>query len=173
MFIVTVLYAILLYCVTRKLNSSLTMHNFKKFPELTNGQMEVLYFQSPHAQILDDFRARCVKVIDGDTIRVKWDLRDFDFPVRLSDIAAPELSAKGGLESQQWLENKLLGREIDIIIDYHNRVDKWGRLLGKVYAGGFNISEESIIMGHAVPWDQLGEGDIIDDISIPKELQNG
>ena len=56
-------------------------HDFKRFPELTNGQMGLYYFDSPHKQIAENFFAKVVKVSDGDTIRVKADFRDFNFLV--------------------------------------------------------------------------------------------
>jgi endonuclease YncB( thermonuclease family) len=67
------------------------MHNFKDFPELTNAQMSDFYFDSPHKQITADFRALVVKVHDGDTITLRVEWRNFDFPLRFLDINAPEL----------------------------------------------------------------------------------
>lgn len=129
-------------------------HDFQRFPELTNSQMQMFYFESPHKQILENFMARIVKVTDGDTVRVFWDERDFDFPVRFLDNAAPELKEKGGTESQSWLETKILGEEVEIQIDKTKRVEKWGRLLGRVFFQGRDIGEESIILGHSIPWSQ-------------------
>ncbi len=70
-------------------------HDFVRFPELRNSQLDFYYWESPHKQIFEDFIATVVKVTDGDTIRVETDFRDFDFPVRFLDIAAPELRKKG------------------------------------------------------------------------------
>lgn len=116
-------------------------HDFKEWPELTNSQMEIHYFASPHKQITEDFRARVVKIIDGDTIRVKADLRNFDFPVRLFGIDAPELGEEGGREAALWLKNRILGKEVDIIINQRHRVGKFGRLLGDVNHNGESMSE--------------------------------
>lgn len=145
-------------------------HDFKAYPELTDKQMEELYFESPHKQITENFTATCVKVQDGDTITVNWNERDFNFPVRFLDIAAAELGTEKGKAAQQWLERKLLGREIDIIIDQKNRVDKWGRLMGRIYLMGLNIGQESINAGHSTDWDKVNEGLIIDSIQLPKEF---
>ncbi len=73
-------------------------HDFVKFPELTNRQMSIFYFESPHQQIVESFQAEVVKVHDGDTITVRTDFRDFDFPVRLAYIQAPELNEGGDSE---------------------------------------------------------------------------
>lgn len=146
-------------------------HDFKNFPELTNRQMQFYYFQSPHKQIVEDFMAKVVKVTDGDTIRVSVDFRDFDFPIRLLNIAAPEIDEPGGVRSRNWLENRIMGKEIGISINPNNRVEKWGRLLGIVYHGGLSVNNELINMGFAVAWeDRAGHGfpDIKEELNIKK-----
>ena len=128
-------------------------HDFKRFPELTNSQMTEFYFDSPHKQITEDFTARVVKVTDGDTIRVEWSERDFDFPIRLFDLAAPELNERGGKKSHRFMEKQIMGKEVDIILS-ETRVEKWGRLLASVIHGGLDMSEHSVNMGFGVPWDE-------------------
>jgi len=136
-------------------------HDFKNFPELRANQMEIYYFDSPHKQIFEDFKAKVVKVIDGDTVRVSCDFRDFTFPVRILDLAAPELDEGGGKESQSWLESQILGEDVDIIMTAH-RVEKWGRLLGGILFRGIDMAEESVRQGHAVPWEERKTGHLPD-----------
>jgi len=119
-------------------------HDFKKFPELRNSQLEFYYMDSPHKQILDDFNAVVVKVTDGDTVRVKADFRSFDFPIRMAAIQAPELNEEGGVESALWLKDRVLGQEVTINIDYNNRVGKFGRIIGDILMGGESMSEASL-----------------------------
>ena len=126
-------------------------HDFKLFPELTNSQMQIYYFESPHKQITEPFTAKVVKVTDGDTIRVLWNERNFDFPVRFAELAAPELDEEGGLESQRWLEDQILGQIVEII-PTRMRVEKWGRLLANVLLHNSDMSAESINNNHAVSW---------------------
>lgn len=99
-----------------------------------------------------------MKVHDGDTITVTWDERDFPFPIRFNNLAAPELNETGGHKSQRWLEKQLLGKTVEVIVDPNNRVEKWGRLLGQVLVGGIDVAELSVIAGHGVPWSQRKEG---------------
>jgi len=132
-------------------------HDFKRYPELTNAQMQLYYFDSPHKQITEGFTARVVKVTDGDTIRVECDFRDFTFPIRFANTAAPELD-EGGKDSQKWLENEILGEEVEVIIDQKNRVGKWGRLLGEIMFRGMNMNEASLREGHAVPFSERKVG---------------
>lgn len=128
-------------------------HDFKNFPELTNRQMQVYYFDSPHKQINEDFTARVVRIIDGDTVRVEWFERDFDFPIRLNNLAAPEIDEVGGPESKSWLENQVLGKEVFVILS-KSRVEKWGRILANIMHAGMDMSELSVMNGHGVPWSE-------------------
>lgn len=130
-------------------------HDFKRFPELTNNQMQFYYWESPHKQITEDFMARVVKVTDGDTIRVEWEQRDFDFPIRLSNIAAPELDEVGGLQSKGFLD-QIMEKEILVEINPANRVEKWGRLLGEIIHMGINMNNLSRDWGYSVTF---GEGE--------------
>ena len=125
-------------------------HNFKLFPELTNNQMGLFYWESPHQQIMEDFWATVVRVKDGDTIQVRCNFRDFDFPVRFINIMAAELNEPNGIESRNWLASKILGQEVEIKIDQRNRVGKWGRLLGRVEQFGMDLGEESKAMGMSI-----------------------
>tara|TARA_Y100000310_G_C20702423_1_gene831093 strand:+ start:10267 stop:10689 length:423 start_codon:yes stop_codon:yes gene_type:complete len=130
--------------------------DFKERPELWNSVVDFYYWDSPHKQIFEDFTAKVVKVHDGDTITVQWAERSFDFPVRLLGIDAPELNA-GGEASKQWLEQLLLDKEVDVLIDPEERVGKWGRILGTVMADGLNVNELSVSEGMSVPFDRREE----------------
>ncbi len=125
-------------------------HDFKRFPELTNRQMQLYYFDSPHQQITENFEAKVVKVTDGDTIRVETEFRDFTFPIRFANIAAPELNEEGGKQSQSWLEDQILGEEVTVLVNNRNRVEKWGRLLGEIIHMGININEASKANGESI-----------------------
>jgi endonuclease YncB( thermonuclease family) len=126
-------------------------HNFKDFPELTNGQSQFYYWDSPHKQIFNDFTCEVVKVIDGDTIRVKWEERDFDFPIRLANINSAEMD-EGGQASKNFLERQILGEEILVLVNENMRVGKWGRLLGEIIHMGQNINQMSMDWGYSVPF---------------------
>ena len=135
-------------------------HDFKKFPELTSSQMEIYYFSSPHKQITESFRAKVIKVIDGDTIIVSCDFRTFNFPIRFLGTNAPELNEPRGKAVQQWLERILLNEDVEIIINKKERVGKWGRLLGIIMHKGININEESIRSGRCTTFEKRNEGKI-------------
>lgn len=144
-------------------------HDYIKFPELTNRQLEELQFTSPHVQITEDFYAEVVKVHDGDTIRLRTPFRDFDFPLRLLDIDAPEMS-EGGEVAREWLKNKVLGQQVRILINSKNRVGKYGRLLGKVFYRGMDVGQEEVYLGLASPFGLKKEGEVP---NIGKIMQEG
>ena len=127
-------------------------HDFKRFPELTNSQMQFYYFQSPHRQITEDFMGKVVKITDGDTIHVKWSEREKPVVVRFIDTDAPERDERGGLESARWLEKQIMGEEVNILIEPKLRVGKWGRIIGRIIHMGQDINRMSIEMGMAVPF---------------------
>lgn len=128
-------------------------HDFDRFPELTTTQAVIYYWDSPHKQIFESFNARVVKVTDGDSIRVEWDERDFDFPIRFAYIDAPEMN-EGGQESKSWLESQILGKEVFIRINPNNRVGKFGRIIGEVMFGGESMSAASLRELHSIPFGQ-------------------
>ena len=134
-------------------------HDFIEFPELRNNQLEEHQFSSPHAQITADFEADVVKVHDGDTITLTTNFRDFEFPLRLIGLDAPEMN-EGGETARDWLKAKLLHKRILVMVDPQNRVDKWGRLLGIVFYLGMDVGQEEIHLGLAVPFEQRKEGEL-------------
>ncbi|KKL83393.1 hypothetical protein LCGC14_1975180 [marine sediment metagenome] len=127
-------------------------HDFKRFPELTNNQMQIYYWNSPHKQILEDFWGKVVKVTDGDTINVKWSEREKPIRVRFIGTAAPELDEEGGIESRNWLEKQIMDEYVQIGIDPKLRVEKWGRILGRIFNMGIDINQQSMELGFAIPF---------------------
>lgn len=141
-------------------------HDFNAFPELTNSQMAEFYFDSPHKQIVDNFRAEVVKVKDGDTIQVRTTFRDFDFPIRFANIDTKELS-EGGDEAAEYMRERLTGQSIEVIVNKDNRVGRYGRLIGEIMWKGQNMNEELKRVGLATPFDQRGRGKLP---NLDKEL---
>lgn len=141
-------------------------HDYNKYPELTNKQIEEYGFTSPHAQLVEDFDAEVVKVIDGDTISLKTTLRDFVFPLRLLDINAPEMN-EGGEVARAWLLQRILNKKVDILINKDNRIDKYGRLLGYVFHGGMDVGEEELRLGLVTTFEDRKEGKLP---NLDKEL---
>ena len=134
-------------------------HDYKNFPELTNSQMEQLQFSSPHEQITGDFEATAITVHDGDTVTLRTTFRDFDFPLRLLNIDADELS-EGGDIARDWLKAKIENKLISIQIDENNRVGKYGRLLGTIFYNGMDVAEEMLQLGIVKAFGSKKEGEV-------------
>lgn len=130
------------------------MHDFKKHPELSNAQLQIYYWDSPHRQITEDFIAKVVKVVDGDTVRLNWEERNFDFPLRMIKIDAPDEGSEREV-SKRWLEEQILGEEVEIALD-KARIDKWGRVLGDVIHQGRSMANLSLDLGYSVPFGDRG-----------------
>jgi endonuclease YncB( thermonuclease family) len=144
-------------------------HDYKQYPELTNSQLSDFGFSSPHIQYAEDFDAVVVKVHDGDTVTLRTSDRGFDFPLRLLNIDAKELS-EGGDEARDWLSARLTGESVRVLIDKSQRVGKYGRLLGRILHHGLDVAEEMLGLGMVWSFDNRKEGQIP---SIHKFFQEG
>lgn len=100
------------------------------------------------------YKAKVIRVYDGDTIYLDIDL-GFGIcmknqAIRLSGINTPEIKGSEKIEGfkiKEWLESKILNREIEI----HTMKDKkgkFGRWLGKIFIHGENINERLAKMGY-------------------------
>lgn len=100
-----------------------------------------------------------LRVVDGDTIRVRW--RGADTRVRLLRIDTPERGEPLFAESTEALR-ALLGRgPVDLEFERlgEERRDRYGRLLAYVYApDGRNASVEMVRMGYSRFYDRFGRG---------------
>lgn len=144
-------------------------HDFKKYPELQTSELNTLGFMSPFPQITQDFDAFVEEVHDGDTVTLSCSFRDFKFPLRFSDVDAPELSTgEPGAKARDWLTNEIKGKQVRILIDPKNRVEKWGRLLGRCTISGLNLGDSEIRLGLAYPYGKALDGQLP---KIEKELR--
>lgn len=132
-------------------------HDYNKFPELTNRQINDFGLSSPHFQYTEDFVAKVIKVHDGDTVTLQTKERDFNFPLRLLNIDARELN-EGGKEIGEWLRNRALGKTVDIRINSNNRVDRYGRLLGDLIVDGLNMGEVMLALNLVKTFEGRNDG---------------
>jgi endonuclease YncB( thermonuclease family) len=88
---------------------------------------------------------RVVGVSDGDTITV-LDRNQQEHKIRLNGIDAPESGQDFGQASKQNLSKMVFGKEVTVAWD---KLDRYGRILGKVTAGGLNVNLEQIRAGYA------------------------
>jgi len=103
--------------------------------------------------MLYKYRATVIKVVDGDTIDVDIDLGFFTVlhrqRIRLHGIDAPEVRGSErfeGLEAKAWLEQKIGGKEIELVT-FKDAKGKYGRWLGVIYLRGQNINQLMVEKG--------------------------
>ena len=87
---------------------------------------------------------RVVGVTDGDTITVL--AGGLEMRVRLAQIDAPERGQPWGSRAKQALSNLVFGKEVRVV---QTDVDHYGRVVGRVYAGGQDVNAEMVRGGHA------------------------
>lgn len=96
---------------------------------------------------------KVLSVHDGDTLKVRI---QFEADIRLLDCWAPEITGESkpeGMKSQQHLQRLALGQNaiVHIPLNHENigRATSMGRILGKVYVDGKDMSAEQVKAGFA------------------------
>lgn len=92
------------------------------------------------------------KVIDGDTIEVRQEKRNYK--VRLSEIDAPEINQRFGTESKNFLASLILNEEIELI---YISEDRYGRIVAKIYKDNKDINRSMVRSGLAWVYDYYVE----------------
>jgi len=106
------------------------------------------------------YKARLVRVVDGDTIDCILDL-GFDVSikerVRLKGLDTPEIRTKDlnekrlGLEAKKFVEDMFQDKGNDVIIETEYRRGKYGRTIGTITFQDDTVLNEMLITeGHAV-----------------------
>lgn len=93
----------------------------------------------------DTLTGRVVGIADGDTLTV-LDASNQQHKIRLSSIDAPEKNQPFGQVSKQSLSDQVFDRQISIET---NKVDRYGREIGKVLIGGVDANLEQVKQGLA------------------------
>ncbi len=104
--------------------------------------------------------ATVIRVIDGDTIRLRLDLGwniYLDANCRIAGINTPELNTQAGQDARQWAGEQL---PAGAGVTYTSRqLDKYGRPLGALTYGGYagqDYATKAIAAGHAKPYNGTG-----------------
>lgn len=98
------------------------------------------------------FSARCVDVIDGDSIKVAYGPRTVS--VRLFAIDAPELNQAFGKRAKANLAEVTVGRNVKI---YPVSIDGYGRLLAWAFIGPACLNKELVREGNAWHYKKYAE----------------
>ncbi|WP_337287213.1 thermonuclease family protein [Candidatus Methylomirabilis sp.] len=91
------------------------------------------------------YEGRVVGVSDGDTITVLMGGHK-QIKVRLAEIDAPEKSQAFGQRSKQSLSDMIFGKSVRV---EQRDVDRYGRVVGRVFIGGTDVNAEQVRQGMA------------------------
>ena len=94
--------------------------------------------------LADEFNAKVIMVMDGDTLLVLHD--GAKVKIRMANIDAPEKDQAFGMESRQSLLEMVQKKQVHI---NSQAVDQYGRVVGLVSVDGRNINEEQVRRGMA------------------------
>lgn len=98
------------------------------------------------------------RVVDGDTIEIKFRLSERIYPIRLLDCWAPEMKESGGLEAAEFVKDYLTGLRTDLVLFIPLPKDPFkifkmltfGRILAHIFVSQTETLSEVIVQaGHA------------------------
>lgn len=88
---------------------------------------------------------KVTRIVDGDTIYMNG------YKVRISLVDTPERDEQGFSEATEFTANLCpVGSTVVVDQDDMQRIDKYGRILGKVFCGEKLLNSELLENGHAV-----------------------
>ena len=97
------------------------------------------------------YRAKLIRVIDADTVRLRLDLGFYltreEQSYRLLRINAPELNTIEGKAAKLALEVYVTGK---VLVAQTQKSDSFGRYLTELYADGQNVSDWLVANDYAV-----------------------
>ena len=106
------------------------------------------------------YKAKCLRVVDGDTIDAQIDL-GFDthkvIRIRLVGVNAAESRTRDleekarGLDAKQFVKDILSKHKNEFVL-HSQGVGKYGRCLGEIFLGDVKLNELLITEGHAVEY---------------------
>ena len=98
-----------------------------------------------HTATAAEIAGRVVGITDGDTLNVLDEARR-QTRVRLAEIDAPESHQPYGNRAKQALSELVFGRDVRVVVV---TIDRYGRTVGRIYAGSTDVSAEMVRQGAA------------------------
>jgi micrococcal nuclease len=126
------------------------VHGYHQNHHAVNGSRLLIYVLLLCASSLvqgEEFIARVIAVLDGDTVLVLPESGGrHPAKVRLAEIDAPEKQQAFGEESRRSLSGMVLGRRVRVV---SQAVDVYGRLVAHLDLDGLDVNAEQIRRGMA------------------------
>lgn len=107
------------------------------------------------------------RVIDGDTLEVDIDL-GFNVTlsgkrIRVAGVDCPERNTPEGklakFFTKEWVNDAINSNKPVLVKIEAHKGDKYGRILGAVWADGKDLAQQLILNNHGVPYDGGKKGD--------------
>ena len=129
----------------------------------------VLLALSP-AVFAADLNGRVIGITDGDTVTLLTSGKQ-QVRIRLAEIDAPESSQPYGNKSTQKLSELVFGKDVRVVVQ---TIDRYGRTVGRPYAGDLDVCEEMVRAGAAWVYRQYVIDKSLFDIEIEaREAKRG
>jgi len=87
---------------------------------------------------------KVVRIVDGDTLVLLVDEKQHK--IRLSDIDTPERKQPFGTRAKEALSELAFGKQARVV---EVTVDRYGRIIGRVYVGDTDVNRELVAQGFA------------------------
>ncbi len=129
----------------------------------------VLLALSP-AVFAADLSGRVIGITDGDTVTLLTSDKQ-QVRIRLAEIDAPESGQPYGNKSKQKLSELIFGKDVRVVVQ---TTDRYGRTVGRPYAGDLDVCEEMVRAGAAWVYRQYVIDKSLFDIEIEaREAKRG
>ncbi|WP_224994316.1 thermonuclease family protein [Cesiribacter sp. SM1] len=117
-----------------------------------------------------EYKGRVVGVSDGDTFTLLTPDKQ-QIKVRLSEIDAPESAQPYGTRAKQVLSDLIFQKDITVVKE---DIDRYGRLVGHIYANGTHVNRKLVQDGMAWVYRQyLKDQTLLQDEQQAKEAKRG
>ena len=136
----------LVFNLDRLGNTGVTLLKFKNYlPRSITRFLPGGTAQEGSATANQRITGQIIEVYDGDTATLLTP-ENVKYKVRFYGIDAPEAAQEGGIDSRDVLREKILGKEVVVIVA---ATDRYGRAVGKVMLGDRCINREMVAEGRA------------------------
>jgi endonuclease YncB( thermonuclease family) len=112
---------------------------------LTRLLSALLVLAMAQAALAAEIGGRVVRIADGDSLTV-LDAARRQIRVRLAEIDAPESRQPYGSRARQALSEPAFGNSVRVVVQ---ETDRYGRTVGRVYAGPVDVNAEMVRHGAA------------------------
>jgi endonuclease YncB( thermonuclease family) len=96
--------------------------------------------------IAGELTGKTIKIADSDTLTLLT-ADNSQIKIRLAEIDTPEKGQPYGQKSRQMLADLTFGRSIRVVVQ---DIDRYGRTVGRVYAGGLDVN--AALVEHGAAW---------------------